>query len=79
MGRRSGTVAGSLCLDCEDEWLTPETVTSMATCFACDEPADLLFPKWDSIVESDDGSGPVETEYKICLTTPAACHYCIQR
>jgi|GEM_PF-6983492 len=79
VGRASGTVAGSLCLDCEDGWLTPQTPASMTTCFDCGGSPDLFFPRWDSIVESDDGTGPVETEYRIHLTTPAACHLCLDR
>lgn len=78
VGRASGTVAGSLCLDCESDWLSTQD-TSMATCFDCGGRSVLLFPRWDSIVESDDGTGSVETEYRIQLTMPAACHHCLHR
>jgi hypothetical protein len=47
----------------------------MATCSICGGDSDILFPEWDSIIETDDGLS--EFEYTIELTTPAICEGCL--
>ncbi|MFB6270359.1 MAG: hypothetical protein ABEH83_10465, partial [Halobacterium sp.] len=78
--RPSGSVEGSLCTDCEDAWLNGHAengAPSMTTCFECGNEPEFLFPQWDSIVEREDGTGVVETEYRIQLVTPASCRDCL--
>lgn len=78
--RTSGSVEGSLCMECEAAWMNGHAENgdlSMATCFECGDDSEFLFPKWDSIVERDD-TNTVETEYKIRLVTPASCGQCVE-
>lgn len=79
VSRSSGSVEGSLCVDCEGTWLnghTESTAISLVGCFECGGQPEFLFPQWDSIVESENGEGSVETEYRIRLTTPSSCRDC---
>lgn len=81
ISRSSGSVEGSLCMDCEAAWMNGHSENgsvSMATCFECGCESEFLFPQWDSIVEREDGSGSVETEYRIQLVTPASCGACLE-
>lgn len=54
------------------------TTISLGECFACGERPEFLFPQWDSIVESENGTESVETEYRIRLTTPCSCSQCAE-
>ncbi|MGB9963964.1 hypothetical protein [Halobacterium sp. CBA1126] len=79
--RFSGAVEGSLCTDCEANWLNGHgdaTSISLVACFKCGDQPKFLFPQWDSIVESEDSAGAVETEYRIQLTTPGSCAECTE-
>jgi len=75
--RSSGEILGSLCPDCEDGIFSrgsgPST-PSMAVCLLCGGDSDVLFPRWDAVVEDDDGA--VEHEYTVSLDTPASCLAC---
>lgn len=79
--RSSGTVEGGLCVACETSWLNGHAEPggcSMAVCFGCGGEPEFVFPKWDSIVASENGSGPVEAEYRVTLTTPGSCSACLR-
>lgn len=76
--RSSGELTGTICVQCGDDFIPradDAPVRSMATCSICGDPADVLFPKWDSIVETDDGRNAIE--YTVTLTTPALCDECL--
>lgn len=82
INRSSGTVKGSLCSECEASWMNGHSENddlSMATCFECGSESEFLFPQWDSIVEKEDGTGSVDTEYRIRLVTPASCEQCLDQ
>ncbi|WP_336034374.1 hypothetical protein [Halobacterium yunchengense] len=81
VSRSSGTVEGSLCVDCEATWMNghaESTNVGLVACLDCGDESELFFPRWDSIVESED-EGSVETEYRIRLTTPSGCRECTDR
>lgn len=76
--RTGGEITGAICLDCWDEVVSrsdDSAIRTMATCSVCGDDADVLFPKWDSIVETN--GGPDEFEYTVELTTPALCENCL--
>ena len=74
----TGDITGTICVECGSEILSvvdnPATLT-MATCLVCGDSSDILFPKWETIVETEAGSKMIE--YTIELTTPALCDSCL--
>lgn len=76
--RPSGEIIGMICVPCGEDIMSRSDNTSaltMATCLLCGDKSDILFPKWDSIVEAEDG--PKTVEYSIELTTPGLCESCL--
>lgn len=76
--RSNGEILGTICTRCEDGVVSrvdDARGSTMASCLNCGDSADVLFPKWDSIVETDDA--PDTIEYTIELTTPALCDGCL--
>lgn len=76
--RPSGEITGVLCEQCGEDIVSRSDdapVRTMATCLFCGNAPDVLFPKWESIVETDDG--PRAVEYTIELTTPGLCDGCL--
>lgn len=77
--RTTGVVEGSLCVDCEDALLNGHADSEeilLTDCVGCDDDPELLFPRWDSIVEHD--VNDVDTEYHIDLQTPGSCRECFE-
>lgn len=76
--RPSGEVTGTICVRCGEELVLRSDDApgrTMATCAICGGTSDVLFPRWDSIVETDDG--PETVEYTVELTTLALCEGCL--
>lgn len=76
--RPTGEITGTICVQCREEIVSRSdsgSAPTMATCLSCGDPSDILFPKWDTIVETDDG--PDTIEYTVELTTPALCEGCL--
>lgn len=76
--RPSGEISGAICVRCGAAVVSRSADApgrTMATCAVCGDASDVLFPKWDSIVETDDG--PETVEYTVELTTPALCERCL--
>lgn len=76
--RASGQELGTLCEDCEERLLgnlAAFSIVGMGSCLTCDADSDVVFPKWDTIVESE--TGVTDVEYTVSLDTPAMCRSCL--
>lgn len=76
--RASGEITGAICVQCGEDIVSrvdDATVRTMATCVNCGDASEVLFPKWESIVETDDGADTIE--YTVELTTPGLCEGCL--